>query len=46
MPEGEEEEGNIVVSMDVVVGPEWRMGRMVTMGSLALLGRRGNHHDA
>ena len=32
--------------MDVVVGPEWRMRRMVTMGSLALLGRRGDHHDA
>ena len=46
MPEGEEEVGSIVVSMDVVVGPEWRMRRMVTMGSLALLGRRGDHHDA
>ena len=46
MPEGEEEVGSIVVSMDVVVGPEWRMRRMVTMGSLALLGRGGDHHDA
>ena len=31
--------------MDVVVGPEWRTRRMVTMGSLALLGRGGDHHD-